>query len=258
MAREINLYHKIIDNEDKLTELLANLLQFSAFKDVFSNFVAEQLGFPDFSFRYSDVETQKKCDKVCKPDLIIENESFCILIECKIYNGRKLTKHQPVSYLSYLDSLTDKKCALIFLIPYYYEYEKLILQRATASKIQPKLVYWTELIKQIQNKISGQNVAVKHFVLLLRAWFEVHPVRFSKEEIMILQNREFPATLSKLIELTDEIYYKFHKPFKLQYLSNQYGFGYYIKNQNGNYLLWFGCFYDYWATQGQETWYEPW
>lgn len=253
MARKTNLYHNLVNNEDQLTELLANLLQFRAFKDIFSGFIAEALAFPDFSFEYAHVETQKNLGRFGKPDLMIENEAFCILIECKTDDNRKPTPHQLFSYRNYLNSLTAKKCGLIFLIPYYYEYEALIerTKKVTTSKIQPKLIDWTELVGRIEcSKIANQNIAIKHFVSLLHARFDVHPIIFSEEEMMMMRNKEFPTTLLRLIDLVCKVGDKFPKPFKTKELFNESGFGYIVKNQVGEDLLWFGCDYIFWKDHG--------
>lgn len=251
MARDTNLFHKLVDDEDTLTELLANLLQFAAFRDIFTQFLTEKLNLPGFSFQYANVATQKALTDQSRPDLVIENESFCIFVECKVTDFRELTQHQPESYLKYLDTMIHKQCALIFLIPYYYEHEALIGQRAVAcgSTIQPVLVYWTELLKRIES-ITGENIAIKHFVALLHAWFDYKPIIFSKEELMLLQNREFPAALLNLFELIQEVGDKFPKSFKLEFIANVSGLGYYVKNQKGHYLLWFGCGFASWKEHG--------
>lgn len=290
MARKSNLYHNLVKNEDTLTELLANLLQFPAFKEFFTTFLANELSLSNFSFLYADVETQQALSEQGRPDLIIKNASFCVAIECKVDNSRGLTDHQPGSYLNYLAGQASKICTLVFLIPDYYRYEGLILERAATcgTKVPLKLIYWTDLIERLEDsKIADQNIAIEHFVALLQARFAYQPIILSPEEIMLLQNQEFPAALLKLFKLINEIGDKFPISFKLEHLSNEYGFGYYVKNQKGQYLLWFGCSYDFWkdygkflavgvgadedqdfspevinsfrAYFGQEaTWYEPW
>ncbi|GIK39565.1 MAG: hypothetical protein BroJett011_33980 [Chloroflexota bacterium] len=252
MIRKANLYHKLVDKENSLTELLANLLQFPAFKEVFTTFLTERLPLPDLFFHYAHVNTQYTLTNFGIPDLVIENESFCIFIECKVHGSRKLTSHQPISYLKYLDTLISKACALVFLIPYDYEYEPLIRSNAKISGCETplKIVYWNKLTEHLEKfQDLKQNIAIEHFISLLHARFD--PIIFSKEDILMLQNKEFPALLLKLIELTHEIKDQIPKPFKTEYLFDEFGFGYYIKNQSGRYLLWFGCSYDFWKDYGR-------
>lgn len=258
ILRNTNIYHNLVIKENALTELLANLLQFSSFKEVFAKFVADKVQLSDFSFQYADVKTQIGLGELGRPDLVIENESFCIFIECKVTDYQKLTPNQPLSYLKYLGGLTNKKCALIFLLPYYYEHEDAIRQQATSfasaasgSEIQPQLVYWNELIAHIETShISDQNVAIEHFVLLLHSWFDFRSITFSEEDFTMMLNKEIPTLLLKLISLVNEVEDKVSRDFKTEELFNEYGFGYYVKNQKGEILLWFGCEYDFWRDYG--------
>ncbi|HMR68545.1 MAG TPA: hypothetical protein PKE64_31435 [Anaerolineae bacterium] len=288
MARETNLYHNLVTNEDKLTELLANLLQFPAVKQTFTELLVKKLNWPGLSFQHRNVNTQKNLAGLGRPDLVIESDSTCIFIECKINDYRPLTPNQPVGYLQYLDTQADKQCALIFLVPFYYEHEALIRTRAAAnSKTQLEIIYWNELQEHLErSELAGQNVAVEHFVALLQAWFEIKPIRFSEEEMELLQNKAYPAQLLKLFELITEVSGKLPKSFDTEHYSDQYSFGYYVTDQKNEYVLWFGCDFKYWAECGtfflvgvgddededfsqvvinrfkgkfgQNSWYEPW
>lgn len=258
MARDTNIYHNLVNKEDDLTELLANLLQFSPFKKVFSKFIADTFHFPDFSFHYANVKTQEGLGEFGKPDLVIENESFCIFVECKVTDYRELTPHQPNSYLKYLNERANKKCALLFLLPYYYEHEALIRQKAdtlsskaTNAQVRLESVYWNDLIDHIENSnISEQNIAIQHFVSLLHAWFDFRTITFSKEDFTMIRNKEVPSLVLKCIALVNEVADKVPRDFRTEDEINDYGFGYYVKNQEGEYLLWFGCNYEFWRDYG--------
>ena len=257
MTRDTNIYYNLVNKEDALTELLANLLQFDSFKNAFSEFIADKAHFPDLSFQYTDVKTQEELRGLGKPDLIIENESFCIFIECKVTDYRELTSHQPVSYLKYLAELTNKKCALIFLLPNYYEHQDSIRQKAapffsiaTNSQIHLELIYWNELIAHIETHISDQNIAIEHFVSLLHSWFDFPLITFPKEDFIMMMNKEIPTLLLKLISLVNEVADKVSRVFKTKDGFNENGFGYYVKNQDGEWLLWFGCEYGFWRDHG--------
>ncbi len=53
MHRETNLYHNLVKNEDTLTELLVNLLQFPAVRQTFAQLLADKLKWADLSFQYA-------------------------------------------------------------------------------------------------------------------------------------------------------------------------------------------------------------
>lgn len=251
MARELNIYHNLITNEDKLTELLANLLQFSAVKEAFTELLADKLKWPDLSFHYRNVDTQKNLAGLGRPDLVIENKLLCIFIECKTDDYRELTSNQPGGYLQYLDAQTDKQCALIFLLPYYYEHEALIHKGAISSKTQLEIIYWTDLLDKLEQvNMADQDVAIKHFVDLLRTWFKVKETQFSEEDMKLLQNREFPTQLLKVLELITEVSNKFPKSFKTEQYWDEASFGYYVIDQERAYVLWFGCAVDFWRDHG--------
>jgi hypothetical protein len=158
-----------------------------------------------------------------------------------------------VSYLNYLEAQTDKQCALVFLIPFYYLHEATILERMTTAgvKIRLEIIYWTELLKRLeQTDVARQNVAIEHFVALLTTWFEVKHILFSEEDMKLLQNREFATQFFKLTELITEVGEKFPKPFKAEEYCDESSIGYYVKEQKGQYVLWFGCSFEYWKDYG--------
>ncbi len=289
MTRDANLYFNLVSREDSLTELLANCLQFPAFRKVFSGLVADKLGMPGFTFGYESVETQKSLSDLSRPDLVIEDESVCVFIECKVSSYRGLTSNQPENYLKHLSTQAGKQTALMFLVPHYYAHKTDLRAIATNTglAVPCEVVPWTELIARMErDNIAGANLALRHFLALLHAWFDVTPISFAKEDIMLLQNPEFPVQLIKLIALVNKVSYQFPEPYKVQKLFNEYGFGYYVKNEAGEYVLWFGCSYDYWKDHnrplqigvgdddredfsravinrfkkkfGEDTWYQPW
>lgn len=248
MIRESNLFHNLVVNENTLTELLANLLQIQPFRDRFASLIIKKTGFSDFSFRYKDVQTQRTLPGLGRPDLVIENESFCILIECKVEDDRELTPHQQANYLRYLEKQTNQKCALLFLVPLYYAHEASIYP-VISSKVQSRVIYWNELTSYLEQlPIADKNIALDHFIALLHNWFD--PIFFSEEEKMLMQNKEFPALLLNLMDLTRVIQPKISKPFKARYLLNEGGFGCYVKNSKNQDLLWFGCDYEFWRDRG--------
>lgn len=258
--RDKNIYHNIVKNEDGLTELLVNMLQFPSFKDIFTQFITDKFNFTDFLFDYGDVKTQQSLGKLGRPDLVIENKLFCIFIECKIEDYRQLTPNQPKGYLKYLAKakLSKKKCALLFLVPYYYDHETSIQTQASDffattpnANVKLKIGYWPELIKKSETaKIANENIALKHFIKLLHAWFDYETITFSKGEFLMTKDKEIPMFFSKIIKLIQEVNDKVLRNFKTDELINEYGVFYYIKNKQGEYLLAFGCGFEPWQDYG--------
>ena len=207
--------------------------------------LAAALGWSDFTFSYSQVMTQAHLGKHGRADLMIEGESFYLLIECKANDYRGLTPNQPAGYLKYLAKQTAKQKALLFLVSFYYQREELIRLHLTTgadAKIKLKIIYWTDLLDRLTAAgLAGQNIAFEHFVALLRTWFEVKKIEFSEAEMKLLQNKAFPAQFAKLLELLTEVSDTFPKGFKTQLYGNEYGLGYYVIDQQKQYVLWFGC-----------------
>ena len=258
MPRDSNIFYNIVEDENSLTELLCNLLQFKPFMTLFTCLIEEKLMLHDIAFDYEHIETQNSLGEKGIPDISVENEGLSLLIECKIEAGTSLTAKQPISYLNSLKvNAADKTKALVFLIPNDYIHEKELLSRQQKffkrnknQRIGFAILYWQEILERLQfSGIAELNPFFQHFNNRLRDWFSTLIINFSKEEITMLYSKDIPTIYLKMTGVVEEVRNKLSKSYKLIREINEHGTGFYIKDANGKQILWFGVWYEYWQQK---------
>lgn len=267
MPRDANIFSNIIGDENSLTELFCNLLQFTPFKTLFTRLLEEKLKLKDIDFHYDQIETQNSLGQEGIPDISIKNDGLSLLIECKIEAGTTLTSNQPLSYLNSLKGNSSGKTrALVFLLPNDYVYEKELLSRQQRffernknRRVGFAILYWQEILEGLQRTgIAELSPLFQHFSSLLRDWFSTLNINFSEEEMIMLYNKEIPALYLKLTGVVEEVRNKLSKSYKLGREINEYGNGFYIKDAKGKPILWFGVWYNFWQQKGYPLVFGVW
>ena len=116
MDREKNIFFGLIKNENSMTELFCNFLQFKSFRDTVLGLFLEKNELN--SIKFEDIDTQCSLpNNKGRPDMIISNDSVKILFELKTEVDTPLTENQPFSYLEYLRTISSKTKWLIFFTP---------------------------------------------------------------------------------------------------------------------------------------------
>src|SRR5947209_693451 len=96
MARDTNIFHNLVTDENSTTELLCNLMRFSAFRSLLlTRFLSEACA---SNISFDDIETQPYLADQVRPDLIISNDRVCVFIEIKVTQFREVTSTQPNGY----------------------------------------------------------------------------------------------------------------------------------------------------------------
>jgi len=212
---------------------------------------------------YRNFETQHSLpNNMGIPDLVIHNDEFEILFEFKTCNT-DLTKNQPDGYLEYLialDEINPKVTKwLIFILPEKYKHRKQvedrIIQKDPEKKINIKIITWQIIIKHIKDsQLSELNHSIKEFLILMKTWFEYKSISFDPAEVkllfsevkVMLNEEVIPAIIEKLFKLVDDVKDQLTKIASVKAEKDYGGYGYYIKNENGEEIFWFGIWYRLW------------
>jgi hypothetical protein len=254
-ANKISIFDSIVKDENSLTELLLNYLQF----DFFRFKIIEKIGIPNQvkdSLSYYDFSTQYSIGKHGRPDLTIINEKIAIHFEVKTNNFRSLTNNQPLGYLKSLDKQNAKFKKLIFLIPENYYYADSIELRIAKSpkNVKIQILTWHEIIDIILiNKFHLNYPLFNEYLNFIESYFKPKKIIFMTNELQSLNNSDFAKGLDKVLRLLNEtfspIQTKFKKSFKkstTDFLS-EYGFNLY---KNSNVSLFIGVWFHAWKITG--------
>lgn len=258
MPRDQNIFYNVVRDENSLSELLSNLLQFESFRSVFGGLLAEKLGF-SIDFDYDDIRTQFAIGLAGIPDIAIENDDCLLLIESKIGNDTPLTRNQPRSYLEYLAADNQERIkALVLLAPADYSQEYIVradvgrfLREAHRSRIKFSVLHWEDVHHALRRSgLAEISPIFEHFAALLTSWFSTDMVTFDRTELPMLYSKEVPALYLKTTQFVDQIRKKLSKSYKVTREINEYGHGVYVKTGKGTPILWFGVWYQYWQKSG--------
>lgn len=247
--REVNIFHNIITNENSCTELFCNLLADKIFRNTFlSRFLSKkQLD----TLSYNNIETQLglQGDEKGRPDINISNENIELYIEIKIDNA-PLTNNQPSSYLSALSAKSCVSKTLLFILPPDYIHLNELNKRITAFfdkypkiQIETHVIQWGEIINIIKsNKILMKREHYVSFMNLLRAWYEIKLINFSKEEVKAMYEKE----LLKLFHIVETVKDYNSKKCNPRISAGKKEYGCYFKDAKGDTILYFGVWYPFW------------
>ena len=272
--REDNIFYNVIRNETSLTEVFCNLMKFKVFRDLFINIVNQKrkkLSLAEFqisSIKYNDFSTEKDLkddsSRLGRGDLILKDKDGEYIFELKIEKYRKLTDHQPASYLKYLE---NKDSRLFFIIPKGYIHKNDIYTRwknATGyskEKIENHIIFWEDIIKEIKKEeLNKLNLFINEFCNILDyRWFNYPNIKFleyeiellfqeqknKKKDLAMLQDTNLPKIISKLFKVVEKADDKLGKSEEAK--GDAY-YGYIVKNKDisKNIEIWFGVDFEIW------------
>lgn len=260
MERGPNIFHKLVTDENSTTELICNLMRFAAFRQpllarLLSDACAAQI-------EYDDIETQKGLEDHGRPDLFIENDRVCAIVEVKVCQFLGPTAHQQDHYFSYLSKHKAPERWLVFLVPKAWVHRESLEQSFESLRpgcggngVQTKIVCWEDVIDIIEkNDLHLVSPFFSEFHQFLEARYRPSPIVFCPSEVRMLFSKNFPTALSKLELLINEIEEmsgeydpKGHKEGKLCLV--EYGL-YFFGNWGDTHVLWFGMWTDFWKETG--------
>ena len=264
MTRETNIFYRIVRDENSATELLCNLMRYSAFRLA----LLEKLfpGSPYInSITHDDITTQTTLkENNGRPDLIISSRNVYAVIEVKVDLARGLTDNQPDGYAAHLFK-NEANCSeswLSFLVPKGWEHCQFIKDKfeaikagAANNRVKTSIVYWDDILDLIeQNNLDELNPFFKDFHQLLASWYRPTPVKFTTTQIRMLFKKDIPQALASLDDVIDQILdkargyrcYLKHSGKKLCPDEK----GVYFQNQDGAEVFYFGTWTPFWKTEG--------
>jgi len=259
MSREVNIFYKLVKDENSFTELFINLFQFQIFRSFFEEYISIKCNIKLCSIRYEDISSQNRTDEYGIPDVKFVTDKAIILLENKVENYRHLTEHQPESYLEYLldEEYNNKNRILLFFVPKRYIYERELKNRAAGYLIDCeqdiifKVLYWEDLIHEFYKRgLCEINPMFDHFYDLAKNWFPITKISFSKNELEMIENSTLIETLTKLMEIVLYVSNQLEKKEGInRHLTiNQNEYAIYIKDKENNDILYFGIWYPFWKA----------
>ena len=276
MAREQNIFHNLVTDENSTTEVLCNLMQFTAFRRLL---LAKLLpGLPETcasQISFDDIDTQARFDDCGQPDLIIKNDVLYALVEVKIYPFRAPTVNQPNGYFKVLTDDKDKTPErwLVFLVPKGWEYRQCLNEDLKKLKddyhdgiIHTHVAEWEDVLAVIEdNDLQNLNPFLNDFYQMFDEQFRPKPIKFNQKELSMLFSKDFPAALSKLDNLICKIKemstaYNYQSTWatREKKLCPNDGYALEFCNAQGQKVLWFGVWTDFWMETGYPLCFGVW
>ena len=277
IEREENIFYNLIKNETSLTEVFCNFMRYENFRNLFIDIINEKIknqeniidkSIVKFQNFDTEVALNDKDEKAGRIDLqlkINENEKY--LFEIKIETFTSLTKHQPESYLKFLDNKDEN---LFFILPKGYFHKSEIFKRwEEKTKYSKKeienhnIIYWEDILKELRKEeLYKENIFIDEFCNILDfRWFYFEKIEFTKNEIELifsdkkekgykmLENVSIPVLMNKLFQVVVDTANKINNTQKRRDEQNSMFYGYYLNNSNliSNKLdIWFGVDYELW------------
>jgi hypothetical protein len=255
MARR-SVFHNLVSNENSATELLCNAMRFDALRSAlltlfFSDTCASKV-------TADDIDTQITVGRG-QPDLVIDNDEVYAFIEVKVERHCGLTPYQPDGYYECLREDKSKRPErwLVFLVPSRWDCRPRLedsLRRLdtthVGSGVKTNIIQWGAVLDVLQN-VSVRDEALRPLLnevtTLFSSWFLPRQFMFSKENVRTLFSKDFAVTFADLMEFIKEVGVQGGKLCK----CSQRGWeGLYFKSEEGENLLWFGFWPDFWRTEG--------
>lgn len=258
MNTPFHIFTNIVKDENSLTELTYNLLQYKFFKDIFFDLVFKENLLKN-ELTHDDIKTQQSYGDHGRPDLVIENKNCLYLVEIKVYNTAR-TPNQPSNYLKYLLEKNLKEKACIFLLTKdYYDQAGCLKDFETFhkehpnSKILTNIIYWEDLLIKLKNtEVAKLSPIFQEYQKLLEQWFFIPNTNFSHQNIQTMYSDQIPNTLRKVIDLIFKTKTEIQKRgYSVKDSLDKYfeEHGFYIKNKQGEEILFFGCWLPFWEKK---------
>ena len=190
------------------------------------------------------------------PDLIISGHGFVLVIEVKIKKETVLQPAQEDVYITYTQELIqDEQTGFVtFLIP--TDYHRLGYLKAKSDeddqsgrvRILPPIT-WNRLVEELGPPEELADKLIREFYDHLDERFIPKPVRFSAEEVRLMNSKETAIGILKLMDIVDKVKAKLgsYEPSRPSYLD---GYEYRFSSITKNKTVYFGIWWGFWAKKG--------
>jgi len=247
-STNINIFQNILNNENQITEALANYLRFKMFRN---HFIERFL--PDLKpseVEAEDISTQENFGKFI-PDMVFSNDKHEIFFEVKVGDA-PLQNTQTSAYLAHLLSqkeINSKEIKLYYIIPEDYHELETIKQYQKSNSDHVEIIFWHQIIKLIQDKEYHKiSVLFNEFYTYLKYWFEPRKITFTIKQLDAMYNAEIPAILLNLFEVIEQVKNKLasRSDIMVSKTKTSVEHGFYVRDKDGNQLFFFGIWYSFW------------
>ncbi len=263
MPRDLNIFHNLVDDEPSTTELLCNVMRFTALRDLLlGRFLTEPCA---TRIAFEDITTRARLGEG-DPDIVIENSDVYAFVEVKIDPFRELTLRQrDGSYLRLLAKDKRQERWLVFLVPEGWEFLPVVQQLCGGldtdrpDGVHTRVRFWKRDVLDVieRSGLNELNQIVTEFCLLLAPKFRV--IAFSPEEARMLVSKDLGTAVSKLFGMVEKVRDKSKQKGYKQ--SSTLTGEIYFRNSAGENILWFGIWPDFWKESGfplsfgvEDTW----
>jgi hypothetical protein len=252
VARDENLFYGIVHDENSLTELLCNLLKFSAFRALFGLLISRTVGTEMPPFSHADVVSQASSeDGDERPDIVIESGDWFTAIESKIRDAA-LTRAQRSGYAATFDSAAQAGRYLVFLVPEGYAHLSEI-DHLVFGDHRPVVIaklFWSDMIEELQNSPSTKDDPIlAEFLSLLQKWFVSKTIVLPEGGAVVLNTTKAGSSYFALLELIESVAANLTGTHAIVREINGDGYGFAVKDSGGQ-SVWFGVDYDFWKRTG--------
>ena len=258
-----NIFEDVLNLEDSLTDALRNFLKYPPVRDALwrtlPKNVQECVNFSSIE----DIETRPSHSRdLGEPDLVLYGSNFILVIEVKVRQDRNLTDdHQQEAYVSWIKKeirdLQKEMGFVTFLIPDDYHHSDLLdscLEQARTrlcssnnSNIQIlDSIKWKTLAKAFESQdMLSLSELVREFYDHLSERFLPRPVRFSTEEVRLMNCKETASGILNLMDIVEQVKDNLKSSgFQVSKLS-AYNYGYHFSSLKGK--VYFGIWPSFWA-----------
>lgn len=152
-----NVLSELARGEDPITEILAAVCVHAPIRRLVMRFLCGSEPFP--RTKHADFSTQHTLEhgnKRMRPNLVVEAEDLCLVVEVKTSVFRALTENQPGGYLAWMreSAAAGQRQMLVLLAPRHYrhltQYQDAV-EKHCPDHIQHREVFWPDLVEQIDN-----------------------------------------------------------------------------------------------------------
>lgn len=251
-----SVFDKVVVNENSQTQLLCNFMRRDdEFRTkVLTLFLPEAVA---SKVRPHEIRREVSLLEGGRPDITIEAQGVCALIEVKASTRCELRENQDVreklgSYAVFLKRNNAACKRFGFLVPRDFDALEGLNSRTREAReqlgdIEPKIVYWDQILAIIE-KLQSRDGLFEEYRGFLAQKFG--PIGFDQEEIQMLSSTAFLRPFLKLTHLIRQIEIKCKKEFRTDFQTSRDEVALYIKAQGSREsLLYFGVWKDF-AEQG--------
>ena len=249
MPRKKNIFYRLVKNEDTLTELVCNLLRYQVFRDMLTVVINDALALDETSFTFHDVSSQRGAGKGGRPDVRIENDNCCILLECKVRNS-PLTPAQRTAYRKVLGLSDAHTKGVVFVVPEGY-FQMPVIDGLVAGPrpagVRLGKVLWGRVLDLLERKGLGEtNEVFAQFAALLSEWAAKATIALPLEGLRMLYQGDTGSSYYDLLQLIETVGKHLSGNPNTKWARDADGYGFYLRDETGKNRLWFGVDYEFW------------